>query len=93
MNIGPEEQQLKSLASDHGLIFFCSSGCRYCHAMAQALKMLSERIEVLGLSVDGKSLPEFPNPSNGRTQAATWGAGASAPAPSKQETGHRSAPG
>jgi conjugal transfer pilus assembly protein TraF len=70
-----EEQQLRMLAKDHGLIFFFRSDCPYCHAMAPVLKMLSEKygIEVLGVSVDGRGLPEFPNPRNGRAQAAAWG--------------------
>lgn len=51
-----EEQQLKMLAKEHGLIFFFRSDCSYCHAMAPTLKMLSDKygIEVLGVSpVDG----------------------------------------
>lgn len=70
-----EEQRLRMLAKEHGLIFFFKSNCQYCHAMAPALKMLSERygIEILGVSVDGGGLPEFPNPRDGRNQAAKWG--------------------
>ena len=70
-----EEQQLRALAKDHGLIFFFRSDCPYCHAMAPVLKALSEKygIEVLGVSVDGGGLPEFPNPKDGRAQAAAWG--------------------
>lgn len=70
-----EEQQLKMLAKEHGLIFFFRSDCPYCHAMAPTLKMLSDKygIDVLGVSVDGMGLPEFPNPRDGRAQAAAWG--------------------
>lgn len=70
-----EEQQLKILAREHGLIFFFRSDCPYCHAMAPTIKMLSDKygIEVLAVSVDGIGLPEFPNPRDGRTQAAAWG--------------------
>ncbi len=70
-----EEQQLKALARDHGLIFFFRSDCPYCHAMAPTLRMLSDRygIEVLGVSVDGGSLPDFPSPRDGRMQATAWG--------------------
>jgi conjugal transfer pilus assembly protein TraF len=69
-----EERQLRALAKDHGLIFFFRSDCPYCHAMAPVLKMLSQKygIEVLGVSVDGRGLPEFPNPQDGRAQAAGW---------------------
>ncbi len=70
-----EEQQLRALAKDHGLIFFFRSDCPYCHAMAPLLKSLSNKygIEVLGVSVDGKGLPDFPSPKDGRQQAAVWG--------------------
>lgn len=70
-----EDAQLRALAKDHGLIFFFRSDCPYCHAMAPVLKMLSNKygIEVLGVSVDGGGLPEFPRPTDGRAQAAAWG--------------------
>jgi conjugal transfer pilus assembly protein TraF len=70
-----EEQQLRMLAREHGLIFFFRSDCPYCHAMAPTLRMLSDQygIEVLAVSIDGQGLPEFPNPRDGRRQAAAWG--------------------
>lgn len=70
-----EERQLQSLARDHGLIFFFRSDCPYCHAMAPVLQMLQQKygIEVLGVSMDGGGLPEFPSPRDGRDRAATWG--------------------
>ncbi|MFA7293765.1 MAG: conjugal transfer protein TraF [Rhodocyclaceae bacterium] len=71
-----EAEHLKALAQVHGLIFFFRSDCPYCHAMAPTLKLLSERfgIEVLPVSVDGPGLlPEYPNPTDGRGQAAAWG--------------------
>ncbi|OGB70615.1 MAG: conjugal transfer protein TraF [Burkholderiales bacterium RIFOXYC12_FULL_65_23] len=70
-----EEQQLRTLAREHGLIFFFRSDCPYCHAMAPTLRMLSDRygIEVLAVSVDGQGLPDFPQPRDGRAQAAAWG--------------------
>lgn len=70
-----EAQQLKKLAKEHGLIFFFKSNCPYCHAMAPTLKMLANRygIEVLGVSLDGRGIQEFPNPRNGQAQAAAWG--------------------
>ncbi|MCF7697089.1 conjugal transfer protein TraF [Mycetohabitans sp. B2] len=70
-----EAQQLRRLAKDHGLIFFFSSHCSYCHAMAPTLKVLADKygLDVLGVSLDGGGLPEFPNPRDGRAQAAAWG--------------------
>lgn len=70
-----EEQHLKEMAKAHGLIFFFRSDCPYCHAMAPTLKSFSEKygIEVLGVSIDGGGLPDFPNPRDGRAQAQKWG--------------------
>lgn len=70
-----KEKTLRALAKEHGLIFFFRSDCPYCHAMAPTLKMLSKQygIEVLGVSIDGKGLPDFPHPKDGRAQAAKWG--------------------
>ncbi|MFN7570492.1 MAG: conjugal transfer protein TraF [Betaproteobacteria bacterium] len=70
-----EENQLRALAKDHGLIFFFRSDCPYCHAMAPVLKSLAAKygIEVLGVTIDGGALPEFPNPTDGRATAAAWG--------------------
>lgn len=70
-----EDQQLRALAKDHGLIFFFRSDCPYCHAMAPLLRQLSQKygIEVLGVSVDGGGLPDFPNFRDGRAQAQAWG--------------------
>lgn len=70
-----EEQQLRALAKDHGLIFFFRSDCPYCHAMAPLLRQLSQKygIEVLGVSVDGGGLPDFPDFKDGRAQAQAWG--------------------
>jgi conjugal transfer pilus assembly protein TraF len=70
-----QDKTLRALSKEHGLIFFFRSDCQYCHAMAPTLKMLSKQygIEVLGVSIDGKGLPDFPNPKDGRAQAAKWG--------------------
>ncbi len=70
-----EDGQLAALAKEHGLIFFFRSDCQYCHAMAPTVKLLSEKygMEVLGVSIDGGGIPEFPRPTDGRAQAAKWG--------------------
>lgn len=70
-----EEEHLRMLAKEHGLIYFFRSDCPYCQAMAPTVRMLTERygIEVLGVSVDGGALPEFPHPRDGRAHAAAWG--------------------
>lgn len=70
-----QDAQLRTLAKDHGLIFFFRSDCPYCHAMAPAVKMLADKygIDVLGVSVDAQGIDEFPHPADGRAQAAAWG--------------------
>lgn len=71
-----EDQHLKALAKEHGLIFFFRSDCPYCHAMAPTLKMLGEKygFDILAVSVDGAGLqPEFPQFTDGRAQAQAWG--------------------
>lgn len=69
------DAQLAALAKDHGLIFFFRSDCPYCHAMAPTVRMLAQKygIEVLGVSIDGVGLPDFPSPRDGRAHAAAWG--------------------
>ncbi|OJA80688.1 conjugal transfer protein TraF [Burkholderia ubonensis] len=70
-----EESQLRALAKDHGLIFFFRSDCPYCHAMAPVMRMLADKygIDVLGVTVDGRGIDEFPHPADGRSKAAAWG--------------------
>lgn len=70
-----EEDHLKALAREHGLIFFFKSDCPYCHAMAPVVRELADRhgIDVLAVSIDGGALPSFPQPRDGRRQAAAWG--------------------
>lgn len=70
-----QEAQLRALARDHGLIFFFKSDCPYCHTMAPAVRMMAERfgIEVLPVSIDGRGLPDFPRPQDGRDKAQAWG--------------------
>lgn len=72
---GRQDDQLRALAKEHGLIFFFRSDCPYCHQMAPVLKMLQAKygIEVLGVTVDGGGLPDFPTPQDGRSKAAAWG--------------------
>jgi conjugal transfer pilus assembly protein TraF len=71
-----EDDHLRALAKEHGLIFFYRSDCPYCHAMAPTIKMLGEKygIDVLAVSVDDAPLlPEFPAFSDGRARAQAWG--------------------
>lgn len=58
-----------ALAGTHGLFFFFRAGCTYCHQLAPILKMYQRAygVEVFAVSVDGSTLPEFPDarPDNG----------------------------
>lgn len=47
---------------NHGLIFFYSSQCKYCHKFAPVLKKWAKEnhAEILPLSFDNKTIKEFP---------------------------------
>lgn len=70
-----EGDHLKGLAREHGLMFFFRSDCPYCHQLAPTLKMLSRQygIEILPVSLDGKGLPDYPNPKQNTGQAKSLG--------------------
>ena len=67
-----QEKTMKNLAKEWGIFFFFKSDCPFCHKMAPILKYVAERygITVFPISLDGKGLPEFPNPqtNNGMAQ-------------------------
>lgn len=56
-------QAIANLGKDYGLLFFFKSDCTYCHAQAPILKLLesSYGLPVMAISLDGGSLPQFPN--------------------------------
>lgn len=55
--------QVKALSKSHGLFFFFSNSCAYCKNFAPIVKAFSDKYgwEVMAISIDGSSLPEFPN--------------------------------
>jgi len=57
------QTHIKGLAQDYGLFFFFREKCPYCHAFAPIVKRFSQKYgwTVLGISMDGGTLPEFPN--------------------------------
>jgi conjugal transfer pilus assembly protein TraF len=57
------EKQIKKLASEYGLFFFFRKNCGYCHHFAPIVKRFAQKYgwSVLGISLDGGNLPEFPN--------------------------------
>ncbi|MBB3221717.1 conjugal transfer protein TraF [Pseudoduganella umbonata] len=52
-----------ALAATHGLFFFFKGDCSYCHQLAPVLNMYQRAygVEVFPVSLDGGTLPEFPN--------------------------------
>ena len=77
-----EKRLLAQIGQDHGLLFFFRSDCIYCHEQAPVLKLLASRygLPVLAISLDGSTLPEFPDarPDNGIGARVSGGRGISA---------------
>jgi conjugal transfer pilus assembly protein TraF len=67
-------QRIQELSQKYGLFFFFSSDCPYCHQFAPIVKRFAETYDwdVIAISIDGGSTPEFPQaePDNGLAQ--TW---------------------
>lgn len=57
-------QVVRNLASTHGLLFIFRSDCPYCHRFAPILKRFEQEfgMTVFPVSLDGRGLPEYPNP-------------------------------
>lgn len=55
--------RIMRLASEYGLFFFFRKNCSYCHQFAPIVKRFSQKHgwSVLGISLDGGTLLEFPN--------------------------------
>lgn len=64
-----QAEAVAALAESEGLFFFFSQSCPHCHSQSQILEQFSRRygIKVMGISLDGGVLPEFPDarPDNG----------------------------
>ncbi len=73
------DQNLKSLAETHGILFFARSDCDYCHDQAPVLKAFSMKsgIPILTVSLDGRPISMFPDakPDNGISVIASGGNG------------------
>ena len=57
------DQEVYKLSQTHGLFFFVSSSCAYCKKFAPIVKSFSQKYgwEVMAISTDGSTIPEFPN--------------------------------
>ncbi len=57
------DQEIARLSETYGLFFFYSGSCAYCKKFAPIVKAFSERYgwDVMAISMDGSTLPEFPD--------------------------------
>ena len=57
-------QRIRALSATHGLLFIFRSDCPYCHRFAPILKRFEQEFGMLvfPVSLDGRGLPEYPNP-------------------------------
>lgn len=64
-----DAQTVRSFAATHGLIFVFRSDCPFCHRFAPILKRFEQDfgMTVLAISLDGGTLPDYPDarPDNG----------------------------
>ena len=69
------DQEVYKLAQSHGLFFFVSSSCAYCKNFAPIVKAFSQQYgwEVMAISMDGTTLPEFPDAVNDNGISAKLG--------------------
>ena len=56
-------KKIQGLASEYGLFFFFRQNCSYCHHFAPIVKRFADKYNwsVLGISLDGGTLSEFPH--------------------------------
>lgn len=61
--LAQRSQSIAALGRDHVLFFFFRGDCPYCHAFAPTLEAFQARhgIQVVAVSIDGGSMPGFPD--------------------------------
>ena len=54
---------VQNFAKSHGLLFFFSSNCQYCHVMVPIMKRIADQygIDILGISLDGGTISGLEN--------------------------------
>lgn len=73
-----EKQTIKEMISrlkdQYGLFFFFDSGCKYCYQFAPIVQQFAKNYgwKVIGVSVDGKSIPGFTEFVRDNGLAAKW---------------------
>ena len=69
------QQNIDSLSKTHGLFFFFSKSCPWCHQMAPLVKRFCTKYgwEVLPITMDGGMLPDFPYARSDNGTAAALG--------------------
>jgi conjugal transfer pilus assembly protein TraF len=57
-------QEYKEIVKNYGIFYFISQQCKYCKVEAIELKRLEETydISVMTVSMDGSTIPQYPNP-------------------------------
>ena len=63
LQLAQRSESISDLARDHVLFFFFRGDCPYCHAFAPTLEAFQARhgIKVVAISMDGGSMPGFPD--------------------------------
>ncbi len=69
-----KDAAIQQFAKQTGLFFFYKSTCPYCHRFAPILKSFAERngVTVIAITMDGVSIPEFPDSKIDNGQAAQF---------------------
>lgn len=65
---------IQALSQENGLFFFFAGDCPHCHTFAPIVKRFSETYgwNVIAISVDGGSLPEFPDAQEDNGLFKAW---------------------
>lgn len=65
-------KRIQALAQEYGLFFFFKGNCSYCHHFAPVVRHFAKKHgwSVLGISMDGGTLPEFPGAKRDNGMAA-----------------------